>query len=356
MSMSVGKIGQGIGAQPIDIRRVEKALDVGFKSLVVPSIFLSATSSIYSAVSTNLFGKENDFVDKVASAANRAAYFFNGIYGGVDSAFAKNVSGAVGYSLVALSSLMGNDELLYFLKGPGSAFDQLPSMLEDVAFNPRVIEKYKTKGREKDFNRYSSLTDSFKKTCDAIRIVCSDIVREFKQNSSKGILKNIVDVIIKEGEVGKDKDNETAERNLVISSTGIMTGVLIGALSRFKGLGFKIGSSIRDLSGIHADLSLFKKAFSKSKGKATGLGNIKYGVSGALYTVGSLVDLVYRWTGIPKLNLAAVGFDNAGFLFMTWASATDHKASREKSRSQPHRPEPIPVLPETKPTLSPATC
>jgi hypothetical protein len=228
---------------------------------------------------------------------------------------------------------------MYFVKGPGSAFDQIPAFLKDVAHNERIAKKY-TKDGVNTFNNYSSLGDSVVKLKDAVGIVCEDIFNEYKQNRSKGtgVIGSLLKPLTNEFFSGK----ETGEKNLLISSTGILSGVIIGALSGMKGTLFSVGSSLRDLFGVHADLSLFKKGWSNTKeGAATGLGNLLYMVCGGAYTLGSAADLIYRWTGLNKLETLAVGMDNIGFLFMTWANAMDIDGDREKANGNKTRlPQP----------------
>lgn len=310
--------------------KVEEFFDIGFKSLVIPSVFVSIFSSIYSFISSNFFGKDDDFIDKTANISNRLAYFFNGLYGSTGSFRNNDLPGGLGYFFVALSAIAGTKETIYFLKGPGSAFDQTPSMNVDVAHNPAIINKYDTQGNVKSFNTYSTIWDSLRKTKDAVRVIYKDIFNDYKANRAggKNVVKALLDVLLSEFVKGK----KTAEKNLLVSSTGILSGVFIGLLSRMKGLGFTIGSSIRDIFGIHADLSLVKKGGSQSKeGERTGIGNLKYMICGIFYTLGSVCDLIFRWTGFNKLETATIGFDNAGFLFMTLANASDYKEIRSNA-------------------------
>ena len=299
-------------------QKLETALDASFKCFVFPSALVSAFSSISSFLLTNLFGYENEYLDKTAEYSNKAAYFLNGIYGGVDNSYSKNTPGALGYALVALSSIIGTKENMYLLKGPGTAFDQLPAMLVDVAYNPSVIERYKLKkGEEEEFNKYSSFWDSTEKTLFSTWFVCKDIVNEFRKNLSKGFFKAISQTLM--------YGERVAEKNLVITSLGVLAGCGLAIFPALR----KIGRSIRDIFGAHADMALFAKGFSYSKeGKKTGVGNFRYMICGALYEIGSVFDFIYNWTGLNKLELAAVGFDNAGMLFMNWANATDNQASR----------------------------
>ena len=299
-------------------KRADKYLDLIFKCLVIPASFVSAFSSISTFLLTNFFNKENEYLDKIAEHSNKLSYFLSGIYGGLENSYHNNTPGTLGYGFVSLSSIFGTKENMYMLKGPGSAFDQLPAMLEDVAYNPEIIKKYKLeKDKEKDFNKYPTFRDSFGKLLFATQVVCKDIVRELKENMPKGFFTALKKVFI--------KGERVAEKHLTVTSLGILSGVFLALV---PGL-YKIGRSIRDISGAYADAALFAKGFSKAEdGKATGVGNMKYMLCGALYMLGSFSDFIYNWTGLNKLELAAVGFDNAGMLFMTWANATDNKASR----------------------------
>lgn len=308
----------------------EKLLKYALNYVALPVSLISSVSSITNFVQANFLSGENELVDKVATLSNRASYFVNGLYGSTDSAISRNTTGVAGFGLVSLASIIGNRENMYFLKGPGSALDQLPGMLEDAAYNPEIMKRYNLKpGQEKEFNKYKGFWDSFEKTIFSSWVVCKDIARDLKERTSKdGVLNAIKGVFI--------TDKRRAERNLVTSTLGILTGVFLGS---FKKL-FTLGASLRDIFGIHADLAVYSKGFSYADNnktvanengqnkKSTGLGNLMYKYSGALYTVGSLLDLVYRWTGMSKLETLAVGIDNAGFLFMNLGLAKDNEAAR----------------------------
>lgn len=282
--------------------------------VLIPVSLVSAVSSLSNFYLVNVKKGENSFLDKVASISNRLAYFLNGIFGATSNALDKNLPGAVGYGTVALASIIGTEENLYQLKGFGSALDQLPSMIQDAAHNPRIKELYNIEeGEEKKFNKYSSLWNSVEKTFVACKVVCGDVVRELFTEKKSPM------------EVFGFKNKRSAERNLVLSSIGIFTGSFLGMVAGFP----KLGSSIRDVFGGYADLALFNKIFSYDEhGKPTG-SNMGYGVCGAMYGIASLVDLVYRWTGIEKVDQAAIGLDNAGFLAMNWANLKDIEKNQE---------------------------
>lgn len=290
---------------------IDKALRSSFNYLVAPVSIISALSSVYNFISTNFFKNENWFVDRLASLSNRAAYFINGIYSGINNICTNNSPGALGYTLVSLASVIGNEENMYLLKGPGSALDQLPAMLEDAATNPRIAKRFGLKPKKDNgFTIYGDLWDSIWKTIVSTKIVCGDTFRELKEKLPKGFINGILDVFAR----GERK----AEKNLVLSSLGLLTGAFLGI-----GAGLtRIGSSIRDISGAYADLALLSKD------------KLSYKFCGAFYTLGSLLDLVYRWTGIEKLNLAAVGLDNAGFCLMSYANADDNERARKMAREK----------------------
>lgn len=311
--------------------RLNEYLDIGFKSVILPSAFVAGISSVTTFIKANLLGQEDEYWDRTANIANRFTYFFNGIYGALRNLFDNCLPGAIGYSLVSFSSFFPN-AFMYFVKGPGSAFDQIPAFLKDVAHNDRIAKKYTNKDGVNTFNNYSSLMDSVRKLKESVCVVFQDMFNDYKQNRSKGM--GVANSLLKPLTNEFFSGNQTGEKNLLVSSTGILSGVLIGALSGMKGTAFSIGSSLRDLFGGHADLALFKKGWSNTKkGVATGVGNLLYMVCGGAYTLGSASDLIYRWTGLNKLETLAVGLDNIGFLFMTWANAMDIDSEKKKEGS-----------------------
>lgn len=331
---NVGKIGDNINSLSTAATRknwtdlnsaekMERGLDLSFKSVIAPVSIISTTSSVASFLMTNFFKNENWFVDKVASLSNRVSYFCNGIYSGINNAYSNNALGSLGYFIVSLASVIGTEENMYLLKGPGSALDQIPSMLSAVKTNPRIKEWCNKRG-DKDFYKLPSMWNSIEKTFVATGIVCSDVVRELKKKIPNGFFKAIWEIF------GQDKDRK-AEKNLVLSSLGLLTGAGVGLGTGFK----RLGASIRDISGGYADVALF------------GHKNISYKFCGVFYGLASVLDLVYRWTGIEKLNIAAVGLDNAGFCLMSYANADDNRKTRESKQKieKPIIEEPIGEIP-----------
>lgn len=333
MSLSVGNVVQSLNKLltgsdkswkdlTCDQKR-QFALDLTFNGLVIPFSALSTLSSVFNFLRSNFFKSESEFLDKASERLNKLAYFINGIYGGLDNGFKKNLVGSLGYSLVSLSSILGNKENMYLLKGFGSALDQIPSTNEDLAYNPKIKNQYNLKDEnETQFTQYTDFGDSVKKTFNGMKVVLSDICEEVKkEKASKGFLKALYEVFVK----GKRR----AEKNLVVSSIGIFSGSFLGT---FLGLR-KTGSSIRDIFGAHADIALAFKGDSVNKlGNSTG-SNAKYKACGILYVIGSFLDLIYRWFGTSKLELAAVGVDNAGFMFMNWANRIDNRASKTREKN-----------------------
>ena len=310
---------------------------------LIPISLVSAVSSLANCFLVNFKHTENSFLDKTASLSNRLAYFLNGAFGATSNAIDKNIPGAVGYGTVALASVLGTEDNLYQLKGFGSALDQLPSMLQDAAHNPEIKKLYDIKdGEEKKFNRYSGFWDSIEKTFIACKVICKNIYNEFMEKKSTGIFNALVETF-------GFSNKRSAERNLVLSSIGIFTGSFLG-----MGLGLKkLGSTIRDLAGGYADLALMNKGTSHDEqGKPTG-SNAKYSFCGGLYGLASLVDLFYRWTGIEKIDQAAIGLDNAGFLAMNWANLEDIEANKKFNEEKGNGVSGITIeTPQVQPALT----
>ena len=305
----------------IDDLPLEKLLSRSFKFLVAPLCGLSFLSSIGSFFNTNFLNGENEFIDKVTELSNKGAYFFNGAYGSLNNALSNNIVGALGYSLVSVASIVGNNENMYQWKAPGSILDQLPTLNDNTANNKKIMEKY---GEPKYFKVYKNYKDSVIKTYDSFKIVCSDIYDEYKSKLSKGenIIKATTEVFI------TNTNKRYAERHLVISSIGMSVGFFSGIVFGFK----KFGATIRDIFGIDADTGILATLFSPPAEEEAPHFRTKYGFSGAGYLGGGFVDLIYRWIGIAKTDLLAVGLDNLGFGFMTSACADSNKKTRELAR------------------------
>ncbi len=302
-------------------QKFEKGLSRSYKFLIGPLCGLSLLSSIGSFVSANFLDGENEFLDKVSELSNKGAYFFNGVYSSIDNALSKNIVGTLGYSLVSVASVLGDNENMYQLKGPGSALDQLPALNDNTANNKKIMEKY---GDPKLFKVYESYKDSVIKTYDSFKAVCSDISDEYKSKISKGenILKATSEIFI--------TTKRYAERHLVISTLGMFTGFFARSVFGFK----KLGATIRDIFGMDADTGILGTAFSPPVEDPSDKYNSrpKYGIAGGGYLMGGFVDLIYRWAEIPKADLLAVGLDNLGFGFMVTANAASNKRAKELAK------------------------
>ncbi|OGI10216.1 MAG: hypothetical protein A3I68_08060 [Candidatus Melainabacteria bacterium RIFCSPLOWO2_02_FULL_35_15] len=299
----------------------EKAFDNSFNFFIAPLCAISLLSSMGSLIYANFLDGENEFLDKVSELSNKGAYFFNGIYGAINNALSNNIVGAVGYSCVSLASIVGNNDNMYQWKAPGSALDQLPGLNDCTVNNKKIMKKYPGTNA---VNAYKNFSDSIYKTWDSIKAVISDIYDEYKSKLSEGknIFKTTSEVFV--------TNERNAERHLVISSIGIFAGFFAGIGFGFK----KLGSTIRDIFGILADIGIFGISKSPSDKQQSRSSRVKYGFSGSGYLGGGLADLIYRWAGIPKADLLAVGLDNLGFGFMTWANADSNKKARELARQK----------------------
>lgn len=301
---------------PTNNETVEKLLENSFKFFLAPLSILSTVSSL-----TTLYkGEDSGSLETLANWSNKAAYFFNGIYGAINNSFKNNVIGAIGYATVSAASIFGNEETMYLFKGPGSALDQMPAMLDDLMHNPKIKEIY---NQGKDFNKHPNILDNIEKTFTGMKITFGDIYNDLISKKSEGIISALWNTFV--------KDERKAEKNLLVSTLGILSGCAVGIpFEKFRTL----GSVIRDVFGFHADLALVSKFNSVSEDSKQKQSNNLYGTSGVFYTIGSLVDLVYRLFKVPKLNIAAVGLDNAGFIFMNWANWWSLRNSKEENKSE----------------------
>ena len=273
---------------------------------------VSAVSAITGAVSfysANYGSGQNETVDKTAFLTARGAILLNAIFGAYDNFCSRNTPGTVGYISDFIVTLIANEENMYTLRGIGSALDQIPGFLEVLDDNhPETKKKYK------NFSKYKSFGDCTEKTVYGIKTVSSDIVKDFKTSWKKdGFFKAIVAPF-----------NNT-QKNLLISSAGILTGVGLSFVPKLH----KFGAEFRDVFGLYADTAVIQKGFTKDKDT----GKLKnswwaYGLGGALYIVGSVLDFIYRWTEKLNLNLCAIGMDRFGAFFMAVGNAMDNRDVR----------------------------
>ncbi|MBI3307750.1 MAG: hypothetical protein HYZ79_00070 [Candidatus Melainabacteria bacterium] len=278
--------------------KITQALKLTENYLVAPTCFLSLGTGALSFLLHNVFKNSNEFVCKVAEYASKAAVFSTSVFGSLRNAYNKDSFGTLAFSVDFLTSIFARGDNLYLLKGFGSGLDHTPLLLTDVATNPKIVKEYNLeKGNEDAFNQYTGFLDSAKKTFSAVRVIFSDIYDEFK---SKGFQKGFIDSFF--------KGERTAEKNLLVSGLGIIGGASVAFI---PGLHI-LGASLRDLFGIYADLSYYDKGMSEASGKLDSQSKKHYRKSGIEYTVGSVLDLLYRWTKIEGLNLLALGVDRWG--------------------------------------------
>lgn len=284
--------------------RFQKTLGYTGKYLVAPTAILSASSGIVSFVTSNFLKSKNKFLDTLSLFFSKAALFSTAIFGGLQTARNNDLFGTVGYVSDFMVSIFAGGEKFYLWKGYGSAFDHSPAILMDVAHNPKIKEKYDNKGKQ--FLPLNSLWESIFKSMDATGIIIGDVMRDLTDSKGGNILKRLKKTFF--GSTQEDK-NRTAERNLLFSSIGTLCGAIMGTILPFE----RVGATIRDLFGIYADLAVYDKADSEnSDGKDTGAGNKLFGTAGIFYTLGSVLDLLYRWTKMDNLNLLALGMDRVG--------------------------------------------
>lgn len=286
--------------QSTNFKQVE---DFSEKFLVIPSATLSGILGAYSFIKANFLDGQNDLIDKAALFFSKLALFATGSFGGIQTMLKKDSVGSGGYLADIIVSILANDDQFYLWKGL-SALNNSPAILEDVKHHPKIIEKFK----DKNFLPFSGFLDGIKKSFVSYKIIASDIIKELLDKKNGNIFSKLHKIFIRNTKEGKHR---TAERNLLISTIGILIGASTGILTPFK----KLGATTRDIFGLHTDLALIDKTRSKDSAGNFTQGRKLYGASGIFYTGGSILDLVYRWTKLENLNLLAIGLDRLGALF-----------------------------------------
>ena len=300
-----------------------KSLDKSLKFLknyiTTPVCTLSAVSGALSYFLPNHFDSESELTETIATYSSKFALLTNAVYGGIENLYNKEASGTVGYVADFLVSLISSPENMYTLRGIGSALDQLPLFNQKIGKHKEIQNIYNPdKNNNFDFVKYNGFSDSTESTVTGIKVVASDFVNDFKEKyKNKGLLQALVTPFQK------------AEKNLLISSIGIMTGVvssLIPGINLF-------GATVRDVFGIHADLAVIHGGVSQLKEQKKG--GLQYVISGAFYILGSALDLIYRWTEKQNMNLFAIGTDRLGAFFMALANGIQNDQTRNSSISLP---------------------
>lgn len=314
-------IGGGVKTARAD--NIAETLKFTEKYLVPGTSYLSLVMGGLSFILHNLVKKPSEILDKIGTLSAKAAFFVTAVFGGITKIRDMDTSGSLAYTMDTLTPFIASGEELYQWKGWGSATDHFPLMLTELAYHPQIKKEYDlTDGHEGIFNQYKNFWDSAKKACYGVKIILGDIFREFKENKSKGLLQAILHPFV--------RGERTAEKNLLVSSFGIYIGTFLGTILGFK----KTGSTIRDLFGIHADFAYINKGASKVSGKGDS-GKKEFLSSGIFYTIGSVLDLIYRWTGLEGLNLLAIGFDRLGNCDAVKGITRDVEAARNNTNSNP---------------------
>ena len=279
-------------------------LDKIQKFLVTPINYFTGVMGLLSTVLPNFFNSENDLVDKIANYASKAGIYATSLFSALNRAWSKDMIGTLAFTTDFITATLANDDDLYQWKGFGSGLDHGPLILGEVATNPEIVEEYEltqedAESKKAKFQDYKSFWDSTKKIGSGIRVIVKDTFNEFKNNNPVQAFKNCF-------LTGK----RNAEKNLLVSGVGIIAGAFLSTILGLK----KLGSTIRDSFGLYADLAYIAKGLSTASNENTLKTDSqkKYFESGIEYTIGSVLDLIYRWTEIRGLNYLALGVDRIG--------------------------------------------
>lgn len=268
----------------------EKTLNNLEKYLVTPVTYFTGISSAASFILTHVLKSQNELADKISTWGNKAAVYATAIFSTLNRFWMKDSFGTTAFGTDFITAAIASGEDLYQWKGFGSGLDHSPLILGEVHSNPKI-------GIKKDeFLAYKSFGDSAKKMFLAVKVIVGDIINEFK---TKKPLDAFMNCFI--------TGERNAEKNLLMSGAGIIGGAFLGTILGFK----KLGATLRDSFGVYADLAYLAKGQSKVSGKPKE-SNKYYTLSGIEYTIGSVLDLIYRWTGIENLNHVALSVDRLG--------------------------------------------
>ena len=265
------------------------------KYLVTPFAFGTTALGLLSFALSNIFKNQNEFVDKIANYVSKGAVYATSLFMSINRAWSKDTFGTLAFSSDFVTAALASEDDLYQWKGFGSGLDHSPLILGELAHNSNFLKQYGYKNGE--FSNYKGFPDSAKKMLQGFQFVFSDIFREFKENSlGKAFMNCFV----------SGKTN--AEKNLLVSEVGIIVGAFMGTILGFK----KSGATLRDGFGVYADLAYIAKGLSNVSGQKQKESKKYYTKSGVEYTIGSMLDLIYRWTGMNGLNYLALGIDRLG--------------------------------------------
>lgn len=292
-------------------KTLSKTSNITKNYIAGPFSGLTAILGTASSITANLFSKtKNDTLDWLSEITGKISLFSNSIFGGIININKKNTIGTIGYMSDIVSSIFAPIEEMYTWRGFGSALDQLPLFFEvfnskEIKGHDELINLYKPK-KGKKLSDYEGFSDSIQKLFSGIRICTKETYNLFKEKYNKeGVLSALKSVLL-----------ERPDFNLLSTSVGIITGSILSVIFGLK----SIGGKIRDVFGLGADLAVWKGGASGICGDGKKKGDLFYQASGITYTIGTVLDLIYRFVPIENLHLAAIGVDRLGSFFMAYGN------------------------------------
>ena len=229
----------------------------------------------------------------------------------------KDTFGTAAFVMDFLAPLIATGEDLYQWKGWGSGTDHSIPISSEIKTNAKIQKQYNSAIISANGSvKFKGFLDSAKTLLSGVKAISGDITDEFKKNSFGKAFMNCFINANKNG-------NRTAEKNLLISGLGTLGGAFIGTILKFK----LVGATIRDVFGFYADLAYIDKGRSKVAGELDEKAKKEYFAGGVYYAIGSILDLIYRWTGIEGLNLCALGIDRLGHTRVVKGVARDVDSS-----------------------------
>ena len=240
----------------------------------------------------------------------KGAIWVNAGFGFVENVKSGDIVGTAGYFSDFVTTTLADQFNMYTLRALGSALDQWCLAMKLLAKHPEIKKKFNPKNKDDyDFNKYSDFADSGRKSFEGVKVIVSDIVKDFrKANKKKGFISAVLSVF------------DRAEKNILVSSAGLLASFGIALVPMFH----KIGSEFRDVFGLHADFAVGHAGLAGKKG----LARVFSVLSSAFYFGGTGADLIYRVSEEENLNLFAVGLDRFGAFFLSAANAVINRESR----------------------------
>ena len=271
---------------------------------------MSALTGGISYLSPKFNGSDVEWAKGLSFFSAKGAIWVNAGFGTVENFVSGDIVGTAGYISDFVTTTIANQTNMYTLRALGTALDQWCLAMKLLAKHPEMKKKFNPKNKSKyDFNKYSGFADSGKKSFEGVKVILSDIVNDFRKLSKKkGFIGGVASIF------GR------AEKNILVSSFGCLTSLGISLIPGFN----KIGSEMRDVFGIHADLAVGHSGLAGKKG----LGKVLTLLSSGVYLAGTSTDLLYRVSEQENLNLFAVGLDRFGAFFLSAANAVINRESR----------------------------